>query len=145
MIYKLSRLEVLKVSSLQISFKKKSIEDKNIRFDTKLGAGSGNGAGEENKFLLDAYDNGLQIYHYPVNIANMMERESTWFKGFDEEYFYNRGASTRYILGFWQSCAYALYFVIFKYKMYKNNTSFISALKNIFQGIAENKISKLIS
>lgn len=144
-VFKFKRLQLLRVSSVQITFKREKIKQKNIKFDEKLGAGTGNGAGEENKFLLDAYDKGLKIYHYPVNIATMIENESTWFTGYDEEYFYKRGMSTRYILGFWLSCVYAVYFLIFKYSKYKNNTSFVSALRNIFQGILENKIFKLIS
>ena len=137
-IYKLKRFECLRVCSLQISFKRKSIIDNDIQFDTKLGAGTGNGAGEENKFLLDAYDKGLQIYHSPINIAKIIENESTWFNGYNEDYFYKRGASTRYILGFWLSCAYAIYFLIFKYREYRNNISVIKAIRNIFKGLMEN-------
>ena len=140
-IFKFKRLQLLKVSSVQITFKKKSITDSDLKFDIKLGAGTGNGVGEENKFLLDAYDKGLKIYHYPVNIAGLMKNnKSTWFKGYDEEYFYKRGASTRYILGFWISCVYAVYFLIFKYYMYSQNINFITALKNIMQGIIDNKL-----
>ena len=136
-IYKIKRLECLRVCSLQITFKRKSIVGNNLNFDVKLGAGTGNGAGEENKFLLEAYDKGLQIYHYVVNIAKMVENESTWFKGYDEDYFYKRGASTRYILGFWLSCAYAVYFLIFKYREYKNNISVIKACLKLFEGIVK--------
>ena len=139
-IYKLKRLECLRVCSWQISFKRNAVIENNLKFDIKLGAGTGNGAGEENKFLLDAYDKGLKIYHYPINIATMIENESTWFSGYNEEYFYKRGASTRYILGFWLSCLYAVYFLVFKYGEYKNNISFIKALKNLFYGILKNSL-----
>lgn len=141
-IYELSRLELLRVSSLQITFKRKSILNNNLKFDEKLGAGTGNGAGEENKFLLDAYDKGLKIYHCPIFIAEMIDNnESTWFSGYDEEYFYKRGSSTRYILGFVLSVIYAIYFLIIKHNLYKNNISFIDALKSIFWGILENRLN----
>ena len=139
-IYKLSRLETLKIASWQITFRRKTIIDNKLRFDIKLGAGTGNGAGEENKFLLNAYDKGLKIYHYPINIATMIENESTWFNGYNEDYFYKRGASTRYILGFWLSCVYAIYFLIFKYGEYKNNISFVNAGLKLFKGILDNKL-----
>ena len=141
-IYKLKRLECLKVCSWQITFKRNSVIKNNLKFDIKLGAGTGNGAGEENKFLLDAYDKGLKIYHYPINIAMMIENESTWFSGYNEEYFYKRGVSTRYILGFWLSCLYALYFLIFKYGEYKNDITFYNAFKQKFKGIFENKLAE---
>lgn len=139
-IYKLKRLECWRVCSWQISFKRKSILDKNIKFDVKLGAGTGNGAGEENKFLFDAHDKGLKIYHYPINIAIMIENESTWFNGYDGEYFYKHGMTTRYILGFWLSLFYAIYFLIFKYKLYSNEITIYCAAKNILCGIFYNKL-----
>lgn len=139
-IYKLKRLEMLRVCSLQISFKRQRILEKNIRFDIKLGAGTGNGAGEENKFLLDCYDAGLKIYYYPVNIASMRENESTWFNGFNEEFFYKRGIVTRYILGFWLSLLYAIYYLLFKYKIYKGDVNIFSASKNLFKGILCGKL-----
>lgn len=139
--YKMGRLELLRAYSLQISFKRKVIINSAIKFDINLGAGTGNGAGEENKFLLDAYDKGLKIYHYPLNIARMVENESTWFSGYNEEYFYKRGISTRYILGFWLSSLYAIYYAIFKYKLYREKISLYKALKNMFKGIRDNKLS----
>lgn len=139
-IYKLNRLEMLRVCSWQITFKRKSILDKDILFDVKLGAGTGNGAGEENKFLFDCYDSGLKIYHYPVNIAHMRDRKSTWFSGFDEEFFYNHGMVTRYILGFWMSVLYAAYYLIFKYSLYRKDISIIRASRCLLKGLIENKL-----
>lgn len=139
-IYKLKRLEMLRVCSWQITFKRASIIGKNIMFDTKLGAGTGNGAGEENKFLFDCYDSGLNIYHYPANIARMRERKSTWFFGFDENFFYNHGMVTRYTLGVWLSILYAVYYLMFKYSLYRRDISMIMACKYLLKGIFENKL-----
>lgn len=139
-IYKLGRLELLRVSSWQISFRRQRVVEKNIRFDIKLGAGTGNGAGEENKFLLDCYDCGLKIYNYPIEIAYMRETKSTWFSGFNEEYFYKRGMSTRYILGLGLSILYAGYFIIFKRNEYGAKISSLKATVNLFRGIYENKL-----
>ncbi|MDO5379980.1 MAG: glycosyltransferase family A protein [Acidaminococcaceae bacterium] len=141
-IYLLKRLEMLRVCSLQITFKRKSIIDNKLIFDVKLGAGTGNGAGEENKFLLDCYDKGLKIYHVPEKIAVMTENESTWFTGFDEDFFYKRGMSTRYILGFGLSCMYGLYYAILKHNQYKKDIGIFVALKNILSGILDNKLMK---
>ena len=140
-IYKLKRLECLRVCSWQISFKRKSVIENNLKFDIKLGAGTGNGAGEENKFLFNAYDKGLKIYHYPVDIARMVDNESTWFSGYNEEYFYKHGMTIRYILGFWLSCLYALYFLVFKYDLYKREISIFCVAKSMFYGIFKNKLN----
>ncbi len=84
-------LSVMKIFSPEIAFKKDSI--KGIRFDEKFGAGSGVYLmGEENIFLYDCLKKGLKIYYEPVMIASLREEESTWFKGYDKEFFVSRGA-----------------------------------------------------
>ncbi len=142
-IYKLQRLEMLRVCSLQITFKRSAIVDNNISFDIKLGAGTGNGAGEENKFLLDCYDKGLKIYHYPINIATMVDNTSTWFNGFTEEFFYKHGMVTRYSLGLFISLLYAFYYIVFKYKLYRNDISLYRAAMQLFKGIFNNDLKSI--
>ncbi len=134
--------KTMKVSSWQISFRRKSIVDSGVWFDELLGAGTGNGAEEELKFLLDCQRAGLRIYYVPVEIATVAQEQSTWFNGFDETFFENRGATTRYILGFALSSLYAVYYIIKKRNKYINNISAWSAFKAIFKGIINNKITK---
>lgn len=130
----------LKVSSWQISFKRSVINQAGIRFDTNLGAGTGNGGEEELKFLLECQKAGLKIYSVPEEIAEVAQNQSTWFNGFTQEFFENRGATTRYILGFGMASIYAVYYLIFKYSKYKNHITFFQATRAIFRGIVENKI-----
>ena len=135
--------KILKVSSWQISFKRESLIKTGVRFDEMLGSGTGNGAEEELKFLSDCIANGLEIWYVPYEIAEVHEGgESRWFSGFDRKFFENRGATTRYILGFPISAAYALFYCVKKRPMYRENLSFFEALGAIFKGIFENKIEK---
>ncbi len=134
--------KTMKVSSWQISFRRENLLKADVKFDTLLGAGSGNGAEEELKFLLDCQKKGLKIYYVPEVIASVGQTKSTWFKGFNEEFFENRGATTRYILGFFVSSLYAFYYVLTKRSLYKNNISTGRALRFIFKGIFKNRISK---
>lgn len=137
----LGKFDLLRVSSVQISFRRKSIKNL-VWFDPVLGAGSGNGGGEENKFLLDCYNKGLKIFYQPVKILQLKESESSWFHGFNKEYFYKRGASTRYIYGFIFSLAYGLYFIIMKYSLYKKDISLLNAFIYILKGVFNNNLSK---
>ena len=138
---RLSKLELLKVSSVQISFKRKSVVGK-VKFDSFLGAGTPNGSGEENKFLLECYKKGLKIYYVPVEILTLRDAGSTWFKGFDEGYFYRRGYTTRYIYGLGFAIVYAVYFIIMKRNLYKSNLSMERAFYYLFKGIRDNCIPK---
>ena len=85
-------LSVLKIFSPEVAFRRESI--RGISFDERFGAGSGRYImGEENIFLYDCLKKGLKIYYEPVMIAKLREEESTWFKGYDEEFFVSRGAN----------------------------------------------------
>lgn len=134
--------KTLKVSSWQISFRRERLLGAGIRFDELLGAGTGNGGEEELKFLTDCQKAGLVIYYVPVEIASVAQTESTWFHGFTETFFENRGATTRYILGPGIACAYALYYVIRKRPLYRETISSSKALQAIFRGIWQNRIYK---
>lgn len=134
--------KTLKVSSWQISFRRERVLSAGIRFDELLGAGTGNGAEEELKFLTDCQRAGLVMYYVPTEIASVAQTESTWFRGYTETFFENRGATTRYILGAGLASAYALYYVIRKRKLYRKNLSSRRALCAIFRGIRQNKIQK---
>ncbi len=134
--------KTMKVSSWQISFRRESLINNSVLFDELLGAGTDNGAEEELKFLQDCIKAKLKIFYVPTEIASVAQQSSTWFKGYDEEFFEKRGGTTRYILGVFTASLYALYYVIRKRKQYNKDISFWKALKAIFRGIRKNSITK---
>lgn len=134
--------KTMKVSSWQISFRRERLRESGVRFDELLGAGTGNGAEEELKFLLDSERAGLVIYYVPVVIASVAQEASTWFSGFNETFFENRGATTRYILGTGLATLYAVYYVLRKKSLYQQNLSTGAALRATLRGIRNNKIGK---
>ena len=93
--------------------------------------------------MRDCEKAGLKIYYVPEAIASVGQVESTWFEGFTEKFFVDRGATTRYILGLPMASLYALYYIITKRNMYQKDISPKKALWAIFRGIKENKITKL--
>lgn len=64
----------------------------NIWFNTLFGGGSMYGAGEDCLFLLDALRNGLKVYTYPAYIAETDLSGSSWFRGYTEKFFFDKGA-----------------------------------------------------
>lgn len=139
-IHKLNFIDIFKVSSVQIAFRRENIIKNEILFDEKLGSGSGNGAEEELKFLLDCKRKKLKIYYYPLEIATLTESESTWFDGFNYQFFYQRGRTTRYILGYVLAELYAFYYLICKHGMYKTDISIWKAFEAIQKGLHSEKI-----
>lgn len=139
---KIGYLGCLKIASYQIAFRRDAIINKKIQFDIFMGAGSGNGSSEENKFLWDCLKAGLCIYYSPVTIAFLQEKTSTWFFGYDRTFFYQRGAATRYMMGTVLSVFYGIYYVLRKHALYKEDISMLQAIKALFQGILKNPIAK---
>lgn len=124
-------LSVLKIFSPEIAFKRTSVEG--IRFNEEFGAGAKYSMGEENIFLYDCLKAGKKIVYIPVKIATLREEESTWFKGYNREFFINRGANYEAMthifshLLIWQ-------FALRKTGEYGQSVSFINALRYMYEG-----------
>lgn len=133
---------IMSVSSWQISFRRESLMRTGVRFDELLGAGTGNGAEEELKFLLDCRRAGLKIFYVPTEIASVWQTESTWFDGFTRQFFINRGATTRYILGAVPAFLYGIYYVIKNHSKYRDNMTPFQAMGALLKGMKENKVTR---
>lgn len=62
---KLSQLQILNTSSVELVFKRKSIQNVNLKFDEKFGLGTEFSLGEEAVFVSDAIKLGLKIGFFP--------------------------------------------------------------------------------
>ena len=116
--------QILRTSSLQISFKRQLLfkqGEKNpcVVFDELMGSGTGNGGGEENKFLSDCKKAGLNLHYVPYIIATINPSESQWFNGFDEKQVMNIGWTSRRMLGIFTGFVYVLYFWFSHRQQYK--------------------------
>jgi len=78
--------------AVRIAFRLKSVRESGILFNENFGPGSVYGAGEDAIFLRDARKNGLVVYEHPSVIASVDFSKSSWFRGYNEKYFYDKGA-----------------------------------------------------
>ncbi|WBL14826.1 glycosyltransferase family 2 protein [Sutcliffiella sp. NC1] len=132
---KINYLSAMKISSVQITFKRKSILEKGILFNEQFGTGSSvYQSGEENIFLFECLKKGLKIYYEPQYILQLEENgESSWFRGFNEKYMLDRGAIfTAMSKKF--SLALILQFAIRRYNLYKNSMGLFMAIKYMLNG-----------
>lgn len=140
---KLNYLTSMKVASVEIAFRLESIKKAGISFNELFGAGAKYLMGEENIFLFECIKCGLNIIYVPVKIANLHILESTWFKGYDEEYFRSKGAAFT-VMSRLFSFLFVIQFAIRKYKLFKKETTRLKALKYMLEGrkqyLEENKI-----
>lgn len=69
-----------------------SIKKKNIWFSPLFGGGCLYPSGEDSIFLTDAQRKGLKIYLSSKVIGKTDFNNSSWFSGYDENYYYGKGA-----------------------------------------------------
>lgn len=80
-----------------ISGKLGSLRRANVGFSLLFGGGAKYSNGEDSLFLRDCLRAGLKLYAVPVCIGEEIERESTWFCGYTEKFFHDRGVLYHYL------------------------------------------------
>lgn len=135
----LNFIRILKTTSVEITFNKHLVQNLDINFDTKMGSGSGNGGGEENKFMLDVKRAGGKLFFAPENIGTVNPAPSQWFTGFNEDMISSYGWAARRSMGFVTGFIYSHYWVVKHGKLYKDNLSTIGAYKSIMRGFFEKR------
>lgn len=123
----------LKFGTINIAFKREQILKSNIFFSLLFGGGAKYGSGEDSIFIAECYKKGIRVYGDTSKIAYIYYRESTWFTGFNEKYFFDKGALFA-ALSKRLSLILIIQFVVRKYYMYKKEISFFNALKCMWKG-----------
>lgn len=120
--YSVSYFQTARISSYQIAFKRNNID---VVFCEKMGSGTGNGGGEENKFLIDNLKRRHKIRYVPELIAMVIPVNSQWFHGYNKKYWINRGWTARMIYGWFWGYVYLWYCVLCRnWKVDKTNSCF---------------------
>lgn len=132
---------ILKCSSIEIAFKRKSIIDNNLKFDTEFGLGSKYRVHDEVIFLMDALNRGLKLKYIPTPIV-IHPKESSGTNYIDH-LIISKGAAFVRLFGN-KACFYNIAFAVKKYKEYKMKYTFSKFLKLIFKGSMEYKQSHKI-
>ncbi len=63
----------------------------NVSFSLLFGGGARYSNGEDSLFLHDCLKKGMRLYTSTEEIGEEIYRESTWFKGYYEKFFFDRG------------------------------------------------------
>lgn len=130
---KINYISSMKISSVEIAFRRNIIIEKNICFNELLGSGAKYFMGEESEFLFRCIENGLKIKYIPLKIADLYVGNSTWFKGYNSDYFKSKGAAFT-AMSKKMSLIFILQFAIRKYKKYYKTINMINAIKFMIIG-----------
>lgn len=127
-------LSVLKIFSPEISFRRDSVKD--IAFNEMFGAGARFFMGEENLFLYECLKRHKKIVYVPKMIARVRDEESTWFKGYDRDFFISRGANFAAMSDLF-SWVLILQYALRKRKLYSQNMKMSEAISDMLEGRKE--------
>ena len=76
----------------RIAVRTNILKKNNIFFNRCFGGGTGYSCGEDTLFMRDMLKNKMKVYTYPATIAVIHKNTSTWFNGYNEKFFYDKGA-----------------------------------------------------
>lgn len=75
-----------------LAARRQTLTEKKQEFSTLFGGGCIYGSGEDSLFLRDCLKCGIRLYSHDYVIGSCSKDESTWFTGYNEKYFYDKGA-----------------------------------------------------
>ena len=99
--YKLHWYNSLKFGAFRIAIRKDAIRKANVFYSLLFGGGARYQSGEDNLFIIQCLKKGIKGLASNVIIGTVQQEESTWFKGFDEKYFFDKGVLMKQCFGPW--------------------------------------------
>ena len=123
---RVNRIGALKYGGSRLAVRREKVLYNNICFSLLFGGGAVYGSGEDTLFLQDLIKSGLRVYKSPVKIADVKQETSSWFNGYTDKYFFDKGA---------------LFAAVFPYGCYIY--ALLSAIKNRKNAKSACKIIKL--
>lgn len=76
------------------------MHEKNITFSLLFGGGAKYSNGEDSLFIKECITKRLKVFRVPVTIGREVPRPSTWFSGYHEKFFFDRGVLYHHLYGF---------------------------------------------
>lgn len=81
----------MRYGTARIAIRKAAIDKHCLSFSTLYGGGAPYSSGEDSLFIREAMRKGLKMYASPIVIAKVKQESSSWFKGYTEKFFVDKG------------------------------------------------------
>lgn len=106
---KCSRFGRMPWGAVRVAFRRDAVRRADVWFTTLFGGGSVFPSGEDSMWLAGARKKGLVFYVSKETIGKVSFESTSWFTGYDEKYFFGRGAyyAAVYPKAFWLWALYA--------------------------------------
>ena len=87
----------MKYGAVRIAIRRSALDKSGVRFHQSFGGGCPFSAGEDSLFLKACFDYGLSVYAHPYVLGRSRKDTSSWFVGYNEKYFYDKGVLVRHL------------------------------------------------
>ncbi len=124
--------------AVSFAIRRQSLLESGVRFSLLFGGGARFSNGEDSLFLKELMDKGYQVYTAPVTIGRECAGDSTWFEGYNEKFFYDRGVLYHYLYG-GMAVPFALRFLLAHRKQMCASCSLKQAFGWMRKGVKEGK------
>lgn len=131
----------LNYGAVRIAVKRLSVSRENIMFNRNFGGGTFFSCGEDTLYIVDMLKTGFKIYTYPQTIAVVDQTQSTWFRGFNEKYYYDKGILYASISRLFAKVL-CIQNLVRHPDYQKNGMTFFEAYKIMVKGVKSQKILK---
>lgn len=88
-------INAMRFGTYRIAVRRKALLKANILFNQNFGGGCPFSSGEDSLFLKACFDRGLKVYAHEYVLGTCAKDTSTWFVGYNEKYFYDKGVLMR--------------------------------------------------
>lgn len=82
-----------------MAIKREVMQGKNLYYSLLFGGGARFSNGEDSLFIRDCIKKGVKVYKTPVIIGREEAQGSTWFNGYNEKFFRDRGVLYHHLYG----------------------------------------------
>ena len=121
----------LNYAAYNVAFRREKVG--NIKMNTSFGPGAKyKSGGDDTLFIVDCLKQKLKIYSSPKFLGKISSNESTWFKGYNEKYFFDKGALFTAISKGYRIPLILQYLI--RHKDVLNEFSFLKAFKIMING-----------
>lgn len=124
--------------AVSFAIRRERLMESGVRFSLLFGGGARFSNGEDSLFLKEFMDKGYQVYTAPVTIGRESGGDSTWFEGYHEKFFHDRGVLYHFLYGM-MAGPFALRFLLVHWKKMKGQCSLRQAYLWMCKGIQAGK------
>lgn len=126
-------LDYGKYGAARLAFRTGKVRFSGVMFHTMFGGGCQYSCGEDTLFLRDCLRKGLKIYGVPAAIARIEDETSTWFQGYTDQYFFDKGVLYYALSG--RLCRLRAWFHGLRYRKEYREYGWKNAVKQMLKGI----------